>query len=338
MGILDVLMEMNITPKRISRLHKKEFASACPNCGGKDRFIIWTESQSRNCTGRYWCRQCSISGDAIQFCKEFLGLNFKDAIEKLKENFYSDGQFFDCKARFPIKKNRSKEWREVLGEILKEGEKNISQHPPSLSFLKKRGIGLSEIALGRLGYLSKNLNLELDNNNIFLFKGILIPNYKSHHSNCLESIKIRSLERNIKYCMVKGSSMNVQKYNYSAENLDNPSFLLIVVESELDALAICSQCSDFAIVVGTRGVFTDFTHTDIFFEAALRKKHEQNSLILCHDNDDAGNNMAFELRERFHNTIVTSVPTNLGKDIGEAVAKGWQIRPFFQKFIGIGAL
>ncbi len=35
---------------------QKEWSSACPTCGGKDRFLFWPED------GNFWCRQCELSG------------------------------------------------------------------------------------------------------------------------------------------------------------------------------------------------------------------------------------------------------------------------------------
>jgi len=34
----------------------KEYSSACPECGGTDRFCFWPD------TGNYWCRQCGAKG------------------------------------------------------------------------------------------------------------------------------------------------------------------------------------------------------------------------------------------------------------------------------------
>jgi Zn ribbon nucleic-acid-binding protein len=34
----------------------KEWSSACPSCGGEDRFLFWPNERN------YWCRQCELSG------------------------------------------------------------------------------------------------------------------------------------------------------------------------------------------------------------------------------------------------------------------------------------
>jgi hypothetical protein len=38
------------------RKSTKEWSSACPICGGKDRFLYWPGK------GNFWCRQCNLSG------------------------------------------------------------------------------------------------------------------------------------------------------------------------------------------------------------------------------------------------------------------------------------
>ncbi|MES2344647.1 MAG: primase-helicase zinc-binding domain-containing protein [Chlamydiota bacterium] len=67
MSLLHFAQELGISPKRIASTCGGEYHSPCPKCGGKDRFIIWKE------TGRYWCRQCDLKGDSIQFCRDFFG-------------------------------------------------------------------------------------------------------------------------------------------------------------------------------------------------------------------------------------------------------------------------
>ena len=53
-----------------------EYATACPACGGHDRFVILPD---RPPTGRYFCRQCGASGDGIDYLRRFEGLSYVDA-------------------------------------------------------------------------------------------------------------------------------------------------------------------------------------------------------------------------------------------------------------------
>ena len=70
--IIDLLGQYGIQAKKKTA---KESASKCPFCGGVDRFCIWPEED------RYWCRQCNVKGDAIQFFRDLDGMTFQEASE-----------------------------------------------------------------------------------------------------------------------------------------------------------------------------------------------------------------------------------------------------------------
>ena len=57
-----------------------EFAGACPQCGGEDRFIVWPD---RPRGGAYLCRGCGSQGDGIQFMREFMGMSYPEACAAL---------------------------------------------------------------------------------------------------------------------------------------------------------------------------------------------------------------------------------------------------------------
>lgn len=66
MDLIDLALEKGLEPKRTSSHGGGKYHSACPNRkDGKDRFAIWPNEQSKNCTGRYWCRVCDAKGDAV---------------------------------------------------------------------------------------------------------------------------------------------------------------------------------------------------------------------------------------------------------------------------------
>ena len=71
--LIELIQSAGINAKKTSSTKGGEFHSACPDCGGRDRFTIWPE------IGRYWCRQCKKSGNAIQFCRDFMGMSFQEA-------------------------------------------------------------------------------------------------------------------------------------------------------------------------------------------------------------------------------------------------------------------
>jgi len=58
-----------------------EYATQCPKCGGVDRFCVFTDSN------KYWCRQCNIKGDEIQYYRDFHGMTFKQAAEAAGQDY-----------------------------------------------------------------------------------------------------------------------------------------------------------------------------------------------------------------------------------------------------------
>lgn len=63
-----------------SRRNVREYAGACPICGGRDRLRVWGGTN-----GRCWCRQCHWSADAVAIAQSYLpGCgSFRDAVKAL---------------------------------------------------------------------------------------------------------------------------------------------------------------------------------------------------------------------------------------------------------------
>lgn len=80
--ILDLLADLfKIYPKKVSSADGGKYHSPCPGCGGKDRFIVWTDQNDG--MGGYWCNQCSQKDgkpkDNVQFLVEFKGMEYPEA-------------------------------------------------------------------------------------------------------------------------------------------------------------------------------------------------------------------------------------------------------------------
>ncbi len=71
--LLDLIVtKTGLTPHRETLAG--EFSMPCPFCrAGEDRFRVWRDEN------RFWCRVCGRKGDAIQFCRDYLGLSFQQA-------------------------------------------------------------------------------------------------------------------------------------------------------------------------------------------------------------------------------------------------------------------
>ena len=62
----------------LSRAGAGEWAGACLACAGRDRFRVFLGPP-----GRYWCRRCHLTGDAITAARNVLGLDFFAAVALL---------------------------------------------------------------------------------------------------------------------------------------------------------------------------------------------------------------------------------------------------------------
>jgi hypothetical protein len=80
--ILDVLHAALGYPVDPANRAGTEWAGPCPSCGGTDRFRVWPGPP-----GRFWCRQCTWSGDAITLVRNLVPgcAAFGDAVDRLAE-------------------------------------------------------------------------------------------------------------------------------------------------------------------------------------------------------------------------------------------------------------
>lgn len=181
-NVLDFAIEHGLSPQKISGTHGGEYASPCPLCGGRDRFRIWPEQNDGK--GSFWCRQCGIHGDRIQFVMETRKISFREAAEltgdsdKLQTGPHRKGFLASivpetvrvriAGARVPSCAHRSEPTPQATPPIDRErwwakAEALVTwgmEHLPGsegLAFLEKRGLGLVASQKYCLGYLSEDL-------------------------------------------------------------------------------------------------------------------------------------------------------------------------------------
>jgi len=58
------VISADTTLRRVASTNGGEWCGSCPFCGGTDRFRVWPDHPKGS---RWWCRQCSRSGDAIAY-------------------------------------------------------------------------------------------------------------------------------------------------------------------------------------------------------------------------------------------------------------------------------
>ena len=96
--------------------------------------------------------------------------------------------------------------------------------------------------------------------------------------------------------------------------------IMIVVESELDSLALHHAVGDLACIVAVGG---NDKNLDSVTAACAREKRK---ILICHDNDE--DNKGLKMFEKWQSIYphAKTCPTPIGKDIGEAFQQGLDIR------------
>ncbi len=141
MSILTLIEEMGWISKRTASSNGGEYHSPCPNCaGGTDRLCIWP-TQGKG--GRYWCRQCGCKGDAIQFCRDYLGLSFKDACMRVGQNHVFQNRVYQPHSNSFLPKEAVPppiKWQQEAFRFVKLCHSHIFNDPSAISDLSDRGI------------------------------------------------------------------------------------------------------------------------------------------------------------------------------------------------------
>ncbi len=328
MCLLNLIEEVGINPRWVASTNGGEYHSACPKCGGKDRFFIQPTKQMKNCIGYYRCRKCDCSGDTIQFAIDFLRMDFKQAIERIgitlpKRSYFSN----------PIKKTFTprmvntinSKWQEKANVFVEWAQKNIWNKKNILKMLNKRGLPEAVVSKYKIGWCPQDLwrnkqdwEISFDkdtNSKLWLAQGIVIPSLEKNGK--VQRIKIRrtSWKPNDtigKYIAISGSMNGLSIIG------DTKKEVMIIVESELDAYAVHNAVGDFAFVIAVgSNIKNPDNVTDYFAQ-------NKSTLLICYDNDSAGMIMLDKWKKLYSHAQGT--PTPIGKDVGEAIQQGLDLR------------
>jgi DNA primase len=275
---------LTLAQSRIPGLKKKtanEWAGPCPECGGTDRFLIWTHRDA------WHCRGCNQTGDAIEFLRKFEGQSCPDAHETLglgcnKNNCQAwEGCRLGARANGETAKKKQREsltvpvpekdkpfepavaaipqqkWQQQAAVLIAKAHAALLDSPEQIDYLTARGIPLEAIQKGQLGWLPENRypsrkawglpELLKENNQpkkLFIPAGILIPFFDD--SSNPHRIRIRRSEireQEARYYWLSGSGDDVPVIG----GVDRQG--VVVVESDLDAFMVRWQCRDLDVSV-----------------------------------------------------------------------------------------
>lgn len=259
MSLLELATLQGLCPKRKGSTKGGEYCSPCPSCGGKDRFILHRHAYDGK--GAYFCRQCGIKGDGIQFGRDFLGYTFRQALDAMgKASSFSFDRSNCSSVAIPSQSKQKMDlqrWEKKASEFIQSACQRLTISEEALRELRRRCFEDSTIVHWQLGFnpverfdhrdqwgLESEFNANGRQKKVWLPKGITIP---YSYNNSVKKIRIRQLgitaeER--KYVVVSGSSSCLSWYGGSL------SLPIVLVESDLDAMllwqearSLCTCCS-----------------------------------------------------------------------------------------------
>jgi 5S rRNA maturation endonuclease (ribonuclease M5) len=312
MDLLAMIERDGITPKRKTG---KEYASPCPACGGRDRFIIHAD------TGRYWCRGCGKNGDALQYLRDFHGMSFPDAAAMVGKQLDPNRQSRPAPAKGDEpkpEKVQPAEWRERAALGINRAHENLLGNDEVLAWLRlERGITRETAERFKLGWLTKDrffwrgeFGLEPDGQKkkMAIPSGLLIPWYDRR-------IRVRrsneeAAEKYRRYHLVVGSSTDPFLIGNPDENT------AVVVESELDAILLAQELTRpaFIVAMGSTSNRPDAELIETLSSCPV--------VLVAMDTDEAGSKAAKWWADNVPGVFRALTPAAIGGDITEAFMAG----------------
>ena len=326
MNLLELASLQGLSPKKKGSTRGGEYCSPCPSCGGKDRFILHPHA----CDGKgaYFCRQCGIKGDGIQFGRDFLGYTFRQALGAMEK---ASSFSFDCSncssVAIPSQSKQKMDlqrWEKKASEFIQSACQRLAMSQEGLRELQRRGFKDNTIVYWKLGFnpverfdhrdqwgLEDELNANGRQKKVWLPKGITIP---YSYNNSVKKIRIRQLGINAeerKYVVISGSSSCLSWYGGSL------SLPVVLVESDFDAILLWQEAGDLCIPVALGSCSAKPNEED------YNLLRQASTILYALDWDSAGRK-AFEYWKLFPN--IKPWPSANGKSPGDDFLAGVNLK------------
>jgi DNA primase len=333
MTILELIQSDGFFSKAVGSTGGGEFAGPCPWCGGDDRFRCWPNQGE---AGKYWCRGCGRSGDALQYLRDFRHMTFPEACQFLGRELpppssltgngpgkaswepratCAPGDLWQIKARAMVA-DASYHLFQPLGTRM-------------LGWLtEKRGLTVETVKAAGLGYLPTDrwdlapawglvevLKDDGKPKKLWFPRGLTIPLWQ-----CSQILRLRirrpKSDGDPRYYLVRGSDTR-------AMILGRDQPLSILVESELDALLLHQEAGDLVNVVSLGNAQTrpDHEAADLLQKSRL--------ILVALDADQAGAKESWQWW-REHYPQAHRWPPVAGKDPGDMLAAGVNLRSWIE--------
>lgn len=322
--ILDLQNYDGLELRKVASTNGGEYASPCPECGGRDRFRSWPEQD------RYWCRRCGKSGDSIQYLRDFHGMSFKEAANQV--GIAIPDRLDPARQRKRITRPKpvppTSTWTDKAGSLVDFAHSELLTNPDRLDWLlTERGLNLETVKRFQLGWLNKDYfpfrkdwglpDKKVDGKvirKLLVPSGLVIP-YLDMEKVVRVRIRRDRPGKMGKYYVLPGSS--------SQPMVVNPikpwpgADPVIIVESELDVILLAQEVGNpfTFIALGSAQIIPDE-------ELAERLNHVP-FIFVALDSDEAGGKQAASYwLKTFENAVRTPIPQQFGKDPSEAFLNG----------------
>ncbi len=340
MSVLDIAISCGIIPKRVSSVKGGEYASACPMCGGNDRFRVWPVQGEH---GAWWCRRCGKGGDALQLLRDAKGMSFKEACDYLgkqtprrtmtrgKTPRAPKGQAPDFIPREIT--DPTELWRSRAEAFVEYAHKVLLENMQQLAWLADRGITTETVKRFNLGWNPEDLwrekpvwGVEENGKKLWLPEGLVIPWSVDGRMHRLR-IRRPASDAEPRYYVVPGSGMApMMIWSDSLQGKGRAAW--IIVESELDAILVSQDAGE---LVGAASLGNSTAKPDgVLYEALKESAYILNSL----DFDTAGAKGWKWWQTHFVQAERWPVPQ--GKDPGDYRKQGGDIRAWVLAGLPLG--
>lgn len=303
-----------------------ELSGPCPACGGDDRFSVWPKE---GIGGRFYCRQCGISGDLADYLERFCGYSRHDALDAcgIRAKTYPDARALPSARLLPFRPAARKQpgprkplpnaqWRKAAVAFYSACVAN-SGCEAGRHELAERGLTLATalscgVAVNFTNQYEARSNWGLDGYvKISLPAGLVISQWQDKEIIGL-TVRRRD-DAKFRYQQIAGSWQGPLI-------LGKPGLPCVILESALDACLLFQEGGDLVSAIAMFGAEKPLDVRARHFIAKAAK------VILCPDND-AGGEIALKNWLKEYPQAQVLKPD--AKDIGEMEKS--QIRPWLEK-------
>ncbi|ACL01976.1 P4 alpha zinc-binding domain protein [Desulfatibacillum aliphaticivorans] len=310
--------------KKVASTHGGEFAGPCPSCGGEDRFRVWPEQ------GRYWCRGCARSGDAIQYLWDFKGIAYMEACFALGQEPKATTGRLKLKPVWAPKDAGipNPSWHEKASAFLVWTQEQLwtDEGGEARAFLHNRGIQDATIKKAGLGWNPTDayrdreawgLEPEIKENGrpkgLWLPKGLVIP-CRINEKPIRIRIRRPKPENRPRYYALPGSTFPPMSIG--------AGLVAVVVESELDAILTAQEAPQdvYSLAMGSVQAKPDLK--------AHNTLQQTKRILVALDADTAGAKASRWWLNQYPQAIRWPVP--IKKDPGDAFTAGLCLKAWIE--------